>query len=148
MTSDQILAGGTFSCVGLFFVVMGLAFFLPTVLSWLSKRGVIAGEGVVVGYEVETSEESPTSYHILIKYRDETGAEHHAKVDGGAQKQFEIDQSVEILYRPDAPQAVWIVGHQPERRHWLFGAAFVMMGTLSLVMGISIWVFRIPVNRG
>jgi energy-coupling factor transporter ATP-binding protein EcfA2 len=70
------------------------------------------------------------------------------KVDGGEQKPFEIDQTVKIFYRPDAPQAVWILGHHPERRFWLFGAGFVIMGTLSLMMGISIWVFRIPVNRG
>jgi len=148
MTFEQILAGGTFGCGGLLFVVVGVASFLPTILSRYFRRGSLPSDGIVTGYETEEDGENPTKYHPIIKYRDQTGAEHQAKVDGGPQKPFEINQRVEVMYLPDSPQAVWIEGYNPSRHLWLFGAVFVLMGSLSVLMGITIWVFRIPVNRG
>jgi hypothetical protein len=56
--------------------------------------------------------------------------------------------AVEILYVSGSPAEVEIVGFDPRRDHWLFALTFPGGGLLSMAMGLSIWVFRIPVNPG
>mgnify|MGYP002382380670 CR=1 FL=1 len=146
ITFKQIVGSALFGCGGLFFVGIGLLLFLPLVTSSYFKKIALRGVGVVTGYATEGDEETSTRYHPLVTYTDHQGIEHSVQVDGTNEKMWAENQQVDILYNPEAPTGVEIVGLNPHRGKWQMGLGFVLFGSVFTLMGLAILVFNIPVN--
>lgn len=148
MTKDQTVAIAGLACVGLGFLSLGVLLFVPVMAARHFRRTAVRGVGVVVGYGTEVRDEAATLYHPHVRYTDASGAEHTATARGIDGRSFEPGQQVEILYNPRSPGRVAVVGLDGYGEMRFFGFWMVVAGLACVLMGLAIWVFRIPVNQG
>ncbi len=145
MTVQQVVTVLGFGCGGLFFFVLGGLILTILLLGRANRRRATTADGTVVGYEETTTDDCPR-YHPLVRFRDATGAEHTARVDGGTTKPFAVDQPVTVEYDPDSPQTAWIAGHTANLGMWLFAVVGLVAGGGCVLTAVLIWANNVPVE--
>lgn len=149
MTREQVWAVVAFCGGGLFFVCLGALLLIPVRAARRFRQSAMRATGTVVGYQqTQWDAEVGTRFDPVVTYRDQAGAEHTAVILGTSRKTLEPGQAVNVLFDPGSPGRAQIAGFDGRREQTWIAAGFVFMGCVTVLMGVAIWVCRIPVTRG
>ena len=145
MTGKQTLFIALFTGIGGLFAVIGYAMLYHT-LRFL--RVAVRARATVVGYDPRTStsndNRTSTFYHAKIEFMDQLGMQHNVTMSvGTGSPSYPEGSIVDILFDPDRPERARIDSFS---HLWLFPLVFGGMGTIFVVIGLVVWLLRIPVG--
>lgn len=148
MTSEQMWAIRALSGGGLFFFCIGALLLIPVRSARRFRRSAVRSAGTVVRYDVEKDGEAGTRYDPVVAYRDGAGIEQTTVVRGTRHRTLEPGQAITVLHHPNSPRYALIAGLDGYRDQEWGAFGFMLAGALTFLVGIAIWVCRIPITRG